>query len=902
MAKTEAVWGIDIGNCSLKAIRCVPGEEPDQIVASAFDYIEYPKILTQPGADQTELVSEALTQFLSRNSLRGDKVAISVSGQNGLARFIKLPPVEVKKIPDVVSYEVKQQIPFDLNDVIWDYQRMGGAVEEDGFALEAEVGLFAMKKDQVFQTLEPFDAAAIEVDYIQLAPLVLFNLMVYDQLTDRPAPDDYDPEDPPPSVVVLSIGTDSSDLIITDGFRTWQRSLLVGGNHFTKALTKELKLTFAKAEHLKRNAQQTEDPNPKAVFQAMRPVFQNLVDEIHRSLSYFNGLNRTAKIERILITGNTSKLPGLQRFLSQNLGMEVERLESFKRLFGPEVTDAPVFRDNLSCFSIAYGLAVQGLGESQIRTNFIPKQIIQDRLIRSKKPWAVAAASVLMLGCAISLAGWKMSLNQVADSKFGPSLQEAAAAVTKVDGYKSKASTIETEMKDAETVGGNLVKNIEGRTAWMELMYALTQALPSDQIPVDNMALRNELHIASIGSQIFTSTDDVTAWLETNSKWLHKLETTQKTDTAAKDTAAKDTVAKTADSTSSGSSSDSESSSTDGEETPPAPAGTPYLITLKGFHYHNPIRMPKELSGAEYLRRVFLDKLLSGSVQLPTGDPNTPYEEVAYKDVQIVYPALVDPRMPQDREILNPKIQAALDKRIASMGTGAMGMSGGMGGMDPMGGMGGMSGGMPGMGGMSGGMPGMGGMSGGMSGGMPGMGGMSGGMPGMGGMSGGMPGMGGGRGTTGTAMSRGDSLRQILLDENNALPEGISDDDFSEDNLMVIVSQFDFEVQFLWVPASHNERLRIKAAESAEAGTADGVDGTATDETTSETGATDDTSTTAGESNTNGTEIPSETGSTDASNTDTSGSDASGTNGEITTGNTGAATDDNAATGNTTGT
>ena len=63
----------------------------------------------------------------------GGGSAISVSGQNGLARFIKLPPVEAKKIPDIVKYEAKQQIPFDLDDVIWDYQPMGAGAEEEGF-------------------------------------------------------------------------------------------------------------------------------------------------------------------------------------------------------------------------------------------------------------------------------------------------------------------------------------------------------------------------------------------------------------------------------------------------------------------------------------------------------------------------------------------------------------------------------------------------------------------------------------------------------------------------------------------------------------------------------------------------------------------------------------------------
>ena len=157
MARIDAVWGIDIGNCSLKALRCRLGDAPNSLVGEAFDYIEYPKILTQPDAQPADLIQDALRQFLSRNEIRGTRVGVSVSGQNGLARFIKLPPVESKKIPAIVQYEARQQIPFDLDDVIWDYQRMSGGMEEEGFVLETEIGLFAMKRDQVFRAMEPFD-------------------------------------------------------------------------------------------------------------------------------------------------------------------------------------------------------------------------------------------------------------------------------------------------------------------------------------------------------------------------------------------------------------------------------------------------------------------------------------------------------------------------------------------------------------------------------------------------------------------------------------------------------------------------------------------------------------------------------------------------------------------------
>lgn len=105
MAKNiKRCWGIDIGQCAIKALRCTL--EGDQIVADAFDYIEYPKILSQPEAEPEQLVKEALETFLSRNEIsrRDDKVAISVPGQSGLTKFFKPPPVDVKRLPDICRF------------------------------------------------------------------------------------------------------------------------------------------------------------------------------------------------------------------------------------------------------------------------------------------------------------------------------------------------------------------------------------------------------------------------------------------------------------------------------------------------------------------------------------------------------------------------------------------------------------------------------------------------------------------------------------------------------------------------------------------------------------------------------------------------------------------------------
>src|SRR5688500_16411221 len=398
MAKAVAVWGIDLGRCALKALRCKL--DGDAVVAEGFDYIEYPKLLTQPDADANQLVKEALEQFLSRNSVKGDKVAISVSGESGLARYFKPPPVDVKKIADLVKYEARQQIPFALGDVIWDYQRMAGGQEVDGFALDTEIGLFAMKREQVQKALLPYNTADIEVDFIQLSPIAIYNYVSYDVTKDLPEGEEYNTEAPPPSIIVLSIGTDTTDLVVTNGYRVWQRNIPLGGNHFTKQLSKDLKLTFAKAEHLKRNPRQAEDP--KAIFQAMRPVFGDMVTEIQRSIGFFHSLDRKAKITGIVMLGNTVKLPGLTQYLGKHLGYEIHEIDAYKRLTGASVVTSPSFKDNLLAFGGCYGLCVQALEKSKLKTNLLPREIITQRIIKAKKPWAVAGVAAIVLACALN--------------------------------------------------------------------------------------------------------------------------------------------------------------------------------------------------------------------------------------------------------------------------------------------------------------------------------------------------------------------------------------------------------------------------------------------------------------------------------------------------------------------
>ncbi|HKB03327.1 MAG TPA: type IV pilus assembly protein PilM [Gemmataceae bacterium] len=478
MAVNPGVWGIDIGQCALKALRLelVNGA----VTATAFDYVEHPKILSQPDANPDELTREALEKFLSRNPTKGDLVAMSVPGQSGLARFVKLPPVEEKKIVDIVKFEAKQQIPFPLDEVVWDYQKVSEGTVTDGFAMDTEIGLFAMKRDMINRFIGHFQAVKLEVHFVQMAPLALANFVTY-ELLKRGGPDG---EAQPAQVVgkkkcvvALDIGTDGSNLIITDGGRIiWQRPIPVGGNHFTRALTKELKLTFAKAEHLKRNA--AKSPELANILKALRPVLQEFVGEVQRSLGYFTNTHRDAQVEYMVGLGSAFKLPGLQKYLADKLNLDVRKPDKYARIAGEAVTDAPVFKENVLSYPVAYGLAIQGLGVARLVTNLLPPEISFARKIRAKKPYAVAAAAALLLGTTVLAYGYSVPLADVSDKKISDAITKAKGVVGEAKRVDTQIAEKKADIDKTSTDVESIIAGKSERENWLAVNRFVNESVP----------------------------------------------------------------------------------------------------------------------------------------------------------------------------------------------------------------------------------------------------------------------------------------------------------------------------------------------------------------------------------------------------------------------------------------
>jgi type IV pilus assembly protein PilM len=432
MAKaSRAVWGIDIGTCSLKALRVRPGAEGLEVVG--FDYLEHSKIISAADitqAERQETIRQTLRTFVTQNEVGREEIAIAIPGQNSFARLVKMPPVDPKKIPKIVPLEAVQQIPFDINEVEWDWQLLKNPDSPD-----TEVGIFAIKNEVIAEMLDYFTRENLRVTCVQISPIALYNYAVYDiqEITSSAGK----------ATILLDMGAENTSLVIATRDSVWQRSIRIGGNTFTEAIADAFKLKFAKAEKLKRTAPMSK--YMRQIFTAMKSVYTDLGGEVQRSLGFYasSGAGRDKGFSRVIALGGGFKLQGLTKYLQQSLGIPVVKPDSFERLRLSSEISAAKFHENLSDFGVVYGLGVQLLGESKIETNLLPKKIARAMAWTRKARAFTVAASVFLAVSLICLLWTFRVLQQY--SRQSSDLQMVISVIGKAQQINSEVSELESQ-------------------------------------------------------------------------------------------------------------------------------------------------------------------------------------------------------------------------------------------------------------------------------------------------------------------------------------------------------------------------------------------------------------------------------------------------------------------------
>lgn len=426
MASNKEAWGVEVGAQAIKVMKLA--RSANGVSLEDFDVMPFKNVLTTPDLNVEEAIRVNLEALAQKHEFHNSNVVVSVPGNMAFARFAKLPPVEAKNVRSIVAYEAQQQIPFPIEEVEWDYQVFA---QED--APDIEVGIFAITKERVANFLSNYRAVGMKVDTLTLSPVAVYNAFAFENEMEGGHGD---------NTVYLDIGSVSTDIIVVEAGGIWLRTLPLGGNHFTNALMKQFKISFAKAEKLKLEAGTSK--YAKQIFQAMRGVFSDLVTEIQRSLGFYTSLNRDSELKQIVGVGSTWKLPGLQKYLKQNLQMKVIRPDGYARL---EVEDrrAAEFSSVAVNMATVYGLALQGLGIAAVDANILPQSILRQRMMKAKQPWIGAAAACVVGAAAIAPISQFMDASSFKAEWEAPSAYPTMrATINQAEQHKGNYDTVQT--------------------------------------------------------------------------------------------------------------------------------------------------------------------------------------------------------------------------------------------------------------------------------------------------------------------------------------------------------------------------------------------------------------------------------------------------------------------------
>ncbi|QOV89277.1 type IV pilus assembly protein PilM [Humisphaera borealis] len=454
MATPRVAWGIDIGNRALKAVKLV--RTATGVKIDDYDVIEHENLLSNAGDNRETLIQTALALFQGKHNLKGLPAAVGVSGQSSFARFIKLPPVEEKQIPQIVKFEAIQQIPFPLDEVEWSYQLF-----RDEASPDIEVGIFAMRKELVNQHLAYFTASGVNVQVVQMNPLAVYNALAYDDKIKG-------------TTMIIDLGAENADLLIAEGESVWMRSIPIGGNHFTDALVRDFKLRFERAEELKRTT--ATSPHGRRILQAMRPVFADLVSEIQRSIGFYSSTHRDSRIARVIVLGGTFKLPGLQKYLQQNLGLELHKLDGIGLEPPSDPKIAAALSENALSSASAYGLALQALGDAKITSSLLPAAIQKERMWQEKTKWFAATAAAFVVGSGIAFGTYQMeksAFNEQESTRgeIDRVLAEATGVAGRFKEVSGRGEADRAKIKEMTSLS-------ESRDVWPKLIAEVDAAVP----------------------------------------------------------------------------------------------------------------------------------------------------------------------------------------------------------------------------------------------------------------------------------------------------------------------------------------------------------------------------------------------------------------------------------------
>ncbi len=467
------IYALDIGSWSLKVARGWR-EKDGEIVVDMYEEIRYRHNEKTGEGEPPAGIQGALEDFSKKHALEvSDDLCVSISGSHVFSRFIKLPPVP-DSVDKIIQYEARQQIPFNMDEVVWDYQPVK---DEHEPWEEVDVGLFAVRNEKIEELMDLLAPWRRNLRMIQQAPLAIYNFLSFEGYDSEP-------------VVAVDVGEECTDMVIIDPPGYWLRSLRVGGGAITERIASHFGVPHREAERIKARVGAGKRA-PQLLRVVGKPV-GDILGEIQRSLGYYKSQAPEKTFNKIIGIGNTFRLRGLDKVISEGLQTEVTVLNQVKNITLTEDAKASIGKGICGCATL-FGLITQRAGETPIKVNLVPDAIISENEMQTKKPYlAGAAAGVLALVGLLTLGQFIYGRQVAAQLDLGEGVADQVQDINRrYSNQRSEADSLEQELSHITERGAPV-------DIFQRVLSEITRAVPEDAIPEQDSLLPPGLYIENI--------------------------------------------------------------------------------------------------------------------------------------------------------------------------------------------------------------------------------------------------------------------------------------------------------------------------------------------------------------------------------------------------------------------
>jgi type IV pilus assembly protein PilM len=338
----------------IKAVELARGSGDTMVLRAAGSAPTPPGAVLEGRITNPQAVGRVLRDMLGRSGVRTRQAVASINGQVAIVREVRMPSLPPKEVRQAARFEVERYLPYPIAEVTYD-TFVTGETKDDGNS-KMDVLVVAARTDVLSQHVEALRSAGLEPVVLDVEPFALARAMA---TAGGQTPDQ--------AVVYIHIGAESTAIVIVaDNLPRVIRSVTFGGNTITRLLAERFGGDVNKAEALKVRmgggaAQGGQDPEAVQFQEVVISGLGDLTTEVRRSLDYYGGRFRGAVPERVVVTGGSAGLPGLTRYLSTDLDMQVEVGDPFLGI-GNAPTRASEGGGGPS-MAVAVGLARRGADE-----------------------------------------------------------------------------------------------------------------------------------------------------------------------------------------------------------------------------------------------------------------------------------------------------------------------------------------------------------------------------------------------------------------------------------------------------------------------------------------------------------------------------------------------------------